>query len=208
MSISNVFCLAFDFLADRVTYFMHIYKACRMPSSFILRIAMGWMYYPVEWRFISFFSGYASKSSGAFVWMLLITRGKKYVMFFAIMESQRVCTQSKPFLFFSFKLDLYVNSSGAKFSYWHQVGWPTTRVRLLNHIGNPEPREEVVAVGVQPLLCCGLVHLLILQGMFVYKVMKEMSVGRVLCKSVWGCEREWGMAQQGRYKRIVSVKHG
>jgi hypothetical protein len=44
--------------------------------------------------------------------------------------------------------------------------------------------------------------------MFVYKVMKEMSVGRVLCKSVWGCEREWGMAQQGRYKRIVSVKHG
>lgn len=51
---------------------------------------------------------------------LLITYGKKYGVFFAGMESQRVSTQSKPFHFFPpFKSDLHVNSSGAKLSYLH-----------------------------------------------------------------------------------------
>jgi hypothetical protein len=40
------------------------------------------------------------------------------------------------------KMDLYVNSSRIQL-HIHQMGQPTSLARLLAHIGNLEPREEV-----------------------------------------------------------------
>jgi len=83
-------------------------------------------------------------------------------------------------------MDLYVNSSRIQL-HIHQMGQPTSLARLLAHIGNLEPREEVAVVGVQT--CAGA--MLRIGSAFdhlgnVYKVIKDLPDGRVLCKSVWG----------------------
>ena len=87
------------------------------------------------------------------------------------------------------KIDLYISSSRVKlrlFASRHQVGQPCTHVQLLNEIGNPEAREEVAVDGVVTRS-----NILRINSSFdyngnVYRVVKEMPDGRILCKSVWG----------------------
>jgi hypothetical protein len=84
------------------------------------------------------------------------------------------------------KMDLYVNSSRVKlcrFTFWHQVGQPTSLARLLAHVGNPEPREEVAVASV-PTRAGAMLRI---DSAFdhlgnVHKVIKDMPDGRVLCK--------------------------
>jgi hypothetical protein len=111
------------------------------------------------------------------------------------------------------KMDLYINPSRKKlriFAFRHQVGQPTSLAHLLAHIGNPEPREEVAVAGVQTRAGA----MLRIGSAFdhlgnVYKVIKDLPDGRVLCKSVWGAlQGNDAWFDRAEVVKMVSEKHG
>ncbi len=90
------------------------------------------------------------------------------------------------------------------------MGQPTSLAHLLAQTGNPLPREGVAVAGVQTRAGATLQigpafdHL----GN-VYKVIKDMPDGRVLCKSVWGAlQGNEAWFDRADVVRMVNEKRG